>query len=122
LIFKLQVLECDTMAHNIRPTRIPLGIIVKQTKRLLLSLVVVVVLGLFIGQLALVNQLSIKGYTLGKEIESSKALLTEYERIEAAIAHNQTQEFVQTIADREFLPGNDQRIFVRVKDVVTAQR
>ena len=110
------------MAHNIRPTRIPLGIIVKQTKRLLFSLVVVVVMGLFIGQLALVNQLSIKGYTLGKEIENSKALLTEYERIEAAIAHNQTQEFVETIADREFLPGNDQRIFVRVKDVITAQR
>ena len=110
------------MAHNIRPTRIPLGIIVKQTKRLLLSLVVVVVMGLFVGQLALVNQLSIKGYALGKEIERGKALLTEYERIEAAIAHNQTQEFVQTIADREFLPGQDQRTFVRIKDIVTAKR
>lgn len=68
------------------------------------------------------NQLSMGGYMLSKEVEKSRSLLGAYEQIEAEIAHNQTQEFVETTANRQFLPGNDQRIFVRIKDTVTAQR
>jgi len=88
---------------------------------MLFSLVLVLVLGLFVGQLVVMNQLSMRGYMLSKEVEKSRTLIGQHEQIEAAIAHNQTQEFVETIADKQFLPGNDQRIFVRIKNTVTAQ-
>jgi len=109
------------MTHQIRPKRIPLGIIVTQTRRMLFSLVLVTVLGLFVGQLVLVNQLSMRGYMLSKEVERSKSLAFEYEQVEANIAHNQTQEYVEKITEKQYLQGSDQRVFVRIKNTVTAQ-
>jgi len=82
----------------------------------------VMVLGLFLGQLILMNQLSMGGYMLSKEVERSKSLIFANEQIEAKIAHNQTQEFVENITAKQYLSGNDQRIFVEIKNTVTAQR
>lgn len=89
---------------------------------MLFSLVFVMVLGLFIGQLLVMNQLSMNGYMLSKEVEKGRVLGSQQEIVEAEIAHNQTQEFVQKVTEKQFLPGSEQRVFVRIKDTVTAQK
>lgn len=104
------------------PKRYRLSLLARHTQRMLFGLLAGLALTLFIAQLFAMNHLSMSGYVLTKELTLRTELADRHEKLDAAIAKAQTQEYVHKTSQKEQLVVKDNQRFVVIPSRFTAQR
>ncbi len=104
------------------PKRYRLSLLARRTQQMLFGLLISLALTLFIAQLFVMNHLAMSGYVLTKELALRSKLTDRHEKLDAAIAKVQTQEFVYKISQKELLVAKNSQRFVMVPNRYTAQK
>jgi hypothetical protein len=104
------------------PKRYRLSLLARRTQHMLFGLLAGLALTLFVAQLFVMNYLSMSGYRLTIELTERSTLADKHEKLDAAIAKAQTQEFVYKAGQREQLVVKDNQRFVVVPNRYTAQQ
>ena len=104
------------------PKRYRLSLLARRTQHMLFGLLIGLALTLFIAQLFVMNHLSMSGYVLTKELTERTQLADKHEKLDAAIAKAQTQEFVYKASSKEALVVKDNQRFVVIPSRFTAQQ
>ncbi len=103
--------------------RIKLSFVVARTHRLLTYSLML--LGCILGSLYLfgMNSVAMKGYVLTKIIQENKTLTSEIEQLDAQISQFETREYLEKSSEDSYMVyHNQQRQFLVLKDVFTAQK
>ena len=103
------------------PKRYRLSLLARRTQQMLFGLLITLALTLFIAQLFVMNHLAMSGYVLTQELTLRSDLANRHEKLDAAIAKAQTQEFVYKTSQKEQLVAKDSQRFVMVPNRYTAQ-
>ena len=106
----------------LKPRRYRLSLLARRTQQMLFGLLIGLALTLFVAQLFVMNHLSMSGYVLSRELTLRTELADRDEKLEAAIAKAQTQEFVHKTSQREQLVVKDNQRFVVIPNRFTAQQ
>lgn len=104
------------------PKRYRLSLLARRTQHMLFGLLLSLALTLFVAQLFVMNHLSMSGYVLTKELTLRTKLADRHEKLDAAIAKAQTQEFVFKTSQKKQLVVKDNQRFVVVPNRFTAQQ
>lgn len=104
------------------PKRYRLSLLARRTQQMLFGLMFSLALTLFVAQLFVMNRLSMSGYVLTVELSERTKLADQHEKLDAAIAKAQTQEFVYKTSQKEQLVVKDNQRFVVVPNRYTAQQ
>ena len=104
------------------PKRYRLSLLARRTQQMLFGLLLSLALTLFVAQLFVMNHLAMSGYVLTQELTLRTDLADKHEKLDAAIAKAQTQEFVYKTSQKEQLVTKDNQRFVMVPNRYTAQQ
>ena len=91
------------------PKRYRLSLLARRTQHMLFGLLIGLALTLFVVQLFVMNHLSMSGYVLTKELTLRTELADQHEKLDAAIAKAQTQEYVYKGSGKTNFVAKDMR-------------